>query len=131
MRPRLYHSVAMLLPDCRVAVAGSDVTWDTTAEIFTPPYLSWGPRPVIAQAPADIQPGATLTVLYLSADPVDRAILIRTSSVTHSMPFGECAHGCQTGCLLAFFLPASPGCAHHVATLPACQCGPLVWSSTN
>lgn len=46
-RPRLYHSIALLLPDCTVLTGGSDVSWDQTAEIFRPPYLSKGPRPVI------------------------------------------------------------------------------------
>jgi len=89
MKPRLYHSTALLLPDCRVAVAGSDVTWDTTAEIFTPPYLSLGPRPVITSAPTSIKPGDPIQLQYTSTDKVTKAILIRTTSVTHSMPFGE------------------------------------------
>lgn len=32
VRPRLYHSSAVLLPNCQVMVGGSDVTNDTTAE---------------------------------------------------------------------------------------------------
>lgn len=57
-RPRLYHSVALLLPDCTVLTGGSDVTWDYTAEIFSPPYLSKGPRPVIdSVAPTALQVG--------------------------------------------------------------------------
>lgn len=36
VRPRLYHSSAVLLPSCQVMVSGSDVTGDTTAEIFSP-----------------------------------------------------------------------------------------------
>lgn len=36
MRPRLYHSSAVLLPSCQVMVSGSDVTGDTTAEVYSP-----------------------------------------------------------------------------------------------
>lgn len=88
-RPRMYHSVALLLPDCRVMVAGSDVTYDGTAEIFFPPYLSLGPRPAITAAPAAMRPGDVLRLGYTSTDPVDRVLLLRTGAFTHSMPFGE------------------------------------------
>lgn len=88
MRPRLYHSVAVLLPDCTVLTSGSDVTWDQTAEIWSPPYLSLGPQPSIASsAPSSMQPGDVLTISYTSADPITRAILIRTGAVTHSISF--------------------------------------------
>lgn len=86
-RPRMYHSVALLLPDCRVMVAGSDVTYDGTAEIFFPPYLSLGPRPAITAAPAAMRPGDVLRLGYTSTDPVDRVLLLRTGAFTHSMPF--------------------------------------------
>jgi hypothetical protein len=69
-------------------VAGSDVTWDHTAEIYSPPYLSKGPRPVIVSMPSSAT-GSSLTVGYSSKDPVIRALLIRTSAVTHSMNFGK------------------------------------------
>lgn len=86
-RPRMYHSVAVLLPDCRVMVAGSDVTYDGTAEIFSPPYLALGPRPALTSAPAALRPGDVLRLGYSSADPVDRVLLLRSGAFTHSMPF--------------------------------------------
>lgn len=89
----MYHSVALLLPDCRVMVAGSDVTYDGTAEIFSPPYLALGPRPAITSAPAALRPGDVLRLGYSSADPVDRVLLLRSGAFTHSMPFGERAGG--------------------------------------
>lgn len=39
MRPRLYHSIGILTPYCKVMVAGSDVTNDRTAEV-----RGWGDR---------------------------------------------------------------------------------------
>ena len=86
--PRMYHASAILLPDCRVMMAGSDVTKDITAEIFTPPHLSLGPRPVITWAPDAIIPGATLTLRFASQEPVVKALLLRTGAATHSMFFG-------------------------------------------
>ncbi|EFN50720.1 hypothetical protein CHLNCDRAFT_142582 [Chlorella variabilis] len=86
-RPRLYHSVHLLLPDCRVLAAASEVTNDTTAEIFSPPYLNLGPRPVITSFPDSMLPGDDLNITYTSADPVTKAILIRTGVATHSMAF--------------------------------------------
>jgi hypothetical protein len=101
-RPRLYHSSAVLLPDCRVMVAGSDVTWDTTAEVYSPPYLGRGPRPVIQQLAPAMRPGVNLTVQYRSEDPVLRAILIRTTSMTHSVAFGEGGAGARCGRVSGF-----------------------------
>ena len=52
--PRAYHSIAMLLPDARVISAGDDLNtsiFSDTAEIYEPPYLFKGPRPVIGSAP--------------------------------------------------------------------------------
>ena len=53
------------------------------------PYLFRGPRPVISSASDAIRQGEDLVVHYTSAAPVTKALLIRTSATTHSMPFGE------------------------------------------
>lgn len=88
--PRLYHSSALLLPSCQVMVAGSDVTNDMTAEFWSPPHLSIPNRPRIVSAPTDnVRPGDSIVVRYASADPIAKAILIRTGATTHSMAFGE------------------------------------------
>lgn len=62
--PRVYHSVALLLPDGRVWAAGSDygtAGHEMRMEVYSPAYLFRGPRPTISAAPATVAPGATLT----------------------------------------------------------------------
>jgi hypothetical protein len=77
---RDYHSVALLLPSGHVAVAG----WNNTAiEIFSPPYLYSGPRPVISSAPPSIQRGQTFVVDSPDATTIDTVALVRPMAVTH------------------------------------------------
>ncbi|KAL4854334.1 Aldehyde oxidase GLOX1 [Chlorella vulgaris] len=85
-RPRMYHSNAVLLPSCKVMLAGSDVTGGTDAELWSPPYLSL-PRPTMGPVPASLKPGATFSVTYSSSTPVNRALLQRTATHTHSLGF--------------------------------------------
>lgn len=77
---RDYHSVALLLPDARVMMAG----WDNPKiEIYSPPYLSTGDRPEIIEAPASISHGDRFWIQVQSAESVDRAVLVRPMAVTH------------------------------------------------
>jgi hypothetical protein len=86
---RTYHSTALLLPDGRVISAGDDrsthASLDSrTAEIYSPPYLFRGARPVIASAPASVRYDAVLPVGTADAGSVARAVLMRPSAVTHA-----------------------------------------------
>ncbi|MCH7476093.1 MAG: DUF1929 domain-containing protein, partial [Gemmatimonadetes bacterium] len=80
-RPRIYHSTAVLLPDGRVLAAGTD--GEFTAEIYSPPYLFRGPRPVIDSAPSAVDYGASFLVSTSDQD-VTTVVLAKTSAVTHS-----------------------------------------------
>ena len=90
--PRLYHSTALLLPDGRVLTAGKDEEFNPPPfnypeyriEVFSPPYLFKGPRPVITGAPGSITYGASFDVQTPDAASITAAALIRSGSVTHS-----------------------------------------------
>ncbi len=85
--PRMYHSSAILLPDGRVLLAGADN--QPSGEVFSPPYLYRGPRPIIDSAPAVITYGTSFAMEFTSAATVNTVALIRMSSVTHSVNMGQ------------------------------------------
>ncbi|KJS55261.1 galactose oxidase [Streptomyces rubellomurinus subsp. indigoferus] len=92
---RDYHSEAVLLPDGRVAVLGSNPLFADKAEtqpggfeqrieIYTPPYLYHGDRPQVTDAPGAAKLGGTVRVGTARPEAVATAKLIRPSSVTHA-----------------------------------------------
>jgi hypothetical protein len=85
--PRVYHSVALLLPNGTVWAAGADYgagNHEMRMEIYSPPYLFWGPRPRINQAPAAVSPGGTFTMKSPDARRLTSVALVRCGSSTHA-----------------------------------------------
>ena len=89
--PRLYHSTALLLPDGRVLVAGggrfngiNEPTDQVSAEIYSPPYLFNGARPVISSAPAATTYATNFSIATPDALQITSAALIRLGGVTHA-----------------------------------------------
>jgi hypothetical protein len=91
---RNYHSAALLLPDGRVLTVGSDPlfkdkknsitgTFEQRIEIYTPPYLFRGTRPVIDDAPAAVRHGQRFVARVDGS--VAAARLIRPGSATHML----------------------------------------------
>jgi hypothetical protein len=98
---RLYHSVAVLLPDGRVAAAGgnpepgSHVEWDNDPneemrlDVYSPPYLFSGPRPVIQEAPTEWRYAQTVDISSPQAGNIRWASLIKNAATTHSFDTGQ------------------------------------------
>ncbi len=80
---RGYHSIALLLRDGRVLVAGGEKS-GSTAEIYFPPYLFKGPRPRIKSAPKQVDYRARFIVTTPDAADIRAVRWIRLGSVTHS-----------------------------------------------
>lgn len=107
---RIYHSVALLLPDARVWVAGGGHPAETencasppcialdhpNAEIFSPPYLFRGPQleaPAIAAGPgvaigpggvARVRSGAVVSYAVSQPSRVASVVWMRPAAVTHA-----------------------------------------------
>ncbi len=91
---RDYHSEALLLPDGRIAVFGSNPLFSDKAdtvegvfekriEIYTPPYLYNRTRPGLDAGPVRVRRGQVVSFASRSASQVATARLMRPSSVTH------------------------------------------------
>lgn len=95
---RLYHSVALLLPDATVLSGSSgdaktigpsggeiDVPPERNHEIFSPPYMFKGARPTITSvSPATVSYGGTITISTPNAAQVTTVRWIKLGSVTHA-----------------------------------------------
>jgi hypothetical protein len=85
--PRVYHGVALLLPDGRVITAGSNPHRkddELRLELFHPPYLFRGPRPFIAAAPQAAHYGQEIAIETPQAPAIKWVHLIRPLATTHS-----------------------------------------------
>jgi hypothetical protein len=91
--PRGYHNTTVLLPDGRLLHTGSGdgagIPDELNAEVFSPPYLFSGPRPVVSSAPATLRYGASVSIGTPNPALVSYASLVRLSSNTHSFDMGQ------------------------------------------
>jgi Galactose oxidase-like, Early set domain len=90
---RGYHATSLLLPDGRVLHAGSGDGGGAprvlSAELFSPPYLFRGLRPVITGAPASVRYGEVFRVDTPDAPAITAVSLIRLGSVTHAFDMSQ------------------------------------------
>lgn len=84
---RVYHSTALLMPDGRVISMGSnphDGLIEKSIEIYSPPYLFWGDRPVIVDpVPEKITYNQTFTLKLNNARRISQVVLMRPDVITH------------------------------------------------
>jgi hypothetical protein len=101
-RDRAYHNSALLLPDMRVLLGGNaplaahyggpnqdqgrpfaNNDNDPSFEIWSPPYLFRGPRPVVTAVQKGVNYGETFTITTPDAGLVESVVLLRTPSPEH------------------------------------------------
>jgi hypothetical protein len=111
---RVYHSTVVLLPDGRLLSAGSGdgagLPDEQNAEIFEPPYLFNGPRPVISTVPALITAGTTVKLTSPDAASITTVSLLRLNSTTHAHDMNQRYLGVsftRSGTTLSLRMPSS------------------------
>ncbi|MGY1709076.1 galactose oxidase-like domain-containing protein [Geodermatophilus sp. SYSU D00758] len=85
--PRLYHSVALLVPDGTVVTAGSNPVRraeDLRIEVYHPPYLFRGARPALALDTDAAGHGTTVTATVEGERALGSMCLVRPAATTHS-----------------------------------------------
>ena len=90
--PRLYHSVALLLPDGTVWSAGGNPSrghYVPQQEIYKPSYLfnpdgTAATRPTVTSAPSSISYSSAFTVQTPDSANVSKVVLVRNGNVTHA-----------------------------------------------
>src|SRR5882724_2899572 len=99
--PRLYHSVALLLPDATVWIAGSNPsrgTWESHMESYRPAYLYTrdgnnnvvaATRPTSTGAPSNVAWGGQFSVSTPEAANIAQAVLVRPGSSSHAFDFDQ------------------------------------------
>lgn len=98
---RTYHNTAVLLPDGNVLVGGSSpipnnytkvMTFpggfsnnsrDASFEIYSPPYMFKGDRPVIGTVRQELGYGGELVIPTQDAESIESVVLVRNPSLTH------------------------------------------------
>jgi WD40 repeat protein len=91
---RGYHSTSLLLPDGRVLHAGGGDGASTpnnlNYELYSPPYLFRGARPVVTGVtPNEVTYGQSFTLETADATSITKVNLIRFGSVTHAFDAGS------------------------------------------
>lgn len=80
-RERKYHSHAVLLPSGEVMSCG----WTSnTIDIFRPPYLFKGARPVIDSLPPLVHHGQQFTINTPQASAIRKVVMVRPMAPTHN-----------------------------------------------
>ena len=85
-KARVYHSTAILLPDGRVISMGSNPASkmiEKSIEIFSPPYLFRGERPVVTEFPEHIAHSQPFSITVDQARQIGKVVLMGLEVLTH------------------------------------------------
>ena len=85
---RMYHSVALLLPDGRIWISGgtpsgSKSGWNLATEFYSPDYLFRGARPTISGTATVGDYGGTITIPTSDGATITSVSLLRLMNTTH------------------------------------------------
>ena len=81
---RGYHSVMLLLPSGKIMMTGgTSGEGNSGIEIYSPPYLFNGPRPVISHVPSLVHHGQSFIMESPNAETIIKVVLVRPMAVTH------------------------------------------------
>lgn len=120
---RDYHTEALLLPDGRVVVLGSNplfadeantiaAPFEQRVEIYSPPYLFDGTQPAVTAGPDELVRGGRATFTLGGAGDVATARLMRPSAVTHATDVEQrtvALEATTDGDQLTVTVPGEPG----------------------
>jgi galactose oxidase len=85
---RVYHATSILLPDARVLHTGSGdgagVTAQLNAQVFSPPYLFKGVRPIITSAPSLVGYGQSFFIGKTDTVKLATVSFVRLGATTHA-----------------------------------------------
>ena len=91
--PRMYHSIAMLMPDGRVLSAGGgrygSATNYLTAQYFDPPYLFKGARPTISSMSGSTLYNSSFNINSPDAANIATVSMVSLGSVTHTLDMNQ------------------------------------------
>ncbi len=92
-KPRMYHSISMLMPDGRVLSAGggrlAPAPDQLNMQMYSPPYLFKGTRPTIASLPATMGFSSTVDLVSPQAADITKVSLVSLASVTHTADWNQ------------------------------------------
>ena len=103
---RLYHANALLLPDGRVMTVGSNPKRrcnELRIEMFYPPYLFKGERPIVSKSPDELNYGQTFEIQIQNNSNISSILLIRPTNTTHCL-------NPEQRCILLEFDQKTPNC---------------------
>ncbi|PUA80216.1 hypothetical protein C7S10_13740 [Nocardioides currus] len=92
-RPRMYHSISLLMPDGRVLSGGGGRLAPAPDQLnmqwYSPGYLFKGPRPTITSLPGQTTYASTMDLVTPQAADIAKISLVSLGSITHAADWNQ------------------------------------------